>query len=184
MNEQAVVLRHYDKTTIKHLDVISGISPYAMRRVFGGWILFAAIVGVIVSVAPDLSTEFIGITLLVLVAFTFVMFGQSRITEGWPSIVIDDGYIGVVNDPVKREFVCVKATLVTNAIPSIIKPNKQAVEIQIDKGSLSAVDIEQLKQAVWPREDKLIGLSHFKSREQICDDIMQYVKRIKVSNAR
>ena len=37
MNEQAVVLRHYDKTTIKHLDVISGISPYAMRRVFGGW---------------------------------------------------------------------------------------------------------------------------------------------------
>ena len=39
MNEQAVVLRHYDKTTIKHLDVISGISPYAMRRVFGGWIL-------------------------------------------------------------------------------------------------------------------------------------------------
>lgn len=184
MNEQAVVLRHYDKTTIKHVDVISGISPYAMRRVFGGWILFAAIVGVIVSVAPDLSTEFIGITLFVLVAFTFVMFGQSRITEGWPSIMIDDGYIGVVNDPVKREFVCVKATLVTDAIPSIIKPNKQAVEIQIDKSSLSAVDIEQLKQAVWPREDKLIGLSHFKSREKICDDIMQYVKRTKVSKAR
>ena len=85
-SQSSVVLRQYDKQTLKHVDIISGISPNAMRRVFGGWILFVAIVAVIVSVAPDLSVQFIGLTLFVLVAFTLLMFGQSRISEGWPAI--------------------------------------------------------------------------------------------------
>ena len=89
-SQSFVFIRHYDKQSLKVVDVISGISPNAMRRVFGGWIFFAAVVGVIVSVAPDLSAQFIGLTLFVLVAFTLVMFGQSRITEGWPAIICDN----------------------------------------------------------------------------------------------
>ena len=92
-SQSSVVLRQYDKQTLKHVDIISGISPNAMRRVFGGWILFVAIVAVIVSVAPDLSVQFIGLTLFVLVAFTLLMFGQSRISEGWPAIICDDNTV-------------------------------------------------------------------------------------------
>ena len=56
-SQSSVVLRQYDKQTLKHVDIISGISPNAMRRVFGGWILFVAIVAVIVSVAPSFTLE-------------------------------------------------------------------------------------------------------------------------------
>lgn len=56
-SQSSVFIRHYDKQSLKVVDVISGISPNAMRRVFGGWIFFAAVVGVIVSVAPDLSAQ-------------------------------------------------------------------------------------------------------------------------------
>ena len=54
-SQSSVFIRHYDKQSLKVVDVISGISPNAMRRVFGGWIFFAAVVGVIVSVAPDFN---------------------------------------------------------------------------------------------------------------------------------
>ena len=164
-SQSSVFIRHYDKQSLKVVDVISGISPNAMRRVFGGWIFFAAVVGVIVSVAPDLSAQFIGLTLFVLVAFTLVMFGQSRITEGWPAIICDNNYIGVVRDPVKREYICVNSALVKEANPTLIKPNKKAVEIVLDSEQLSAEDQEVLNQAVWPRDNKLIGLAHFKKRE-------------------
>jgi len=175
--QSSVVLRHYDKHSLKSVDVISGISPNAMRRVFGGWIFFAAVVGVIVAVAPDLSTQFIGLTLFVLVAFTLVMFGQSRISEGWPAIICDEGYIGVVKDPVAREYICVDAHLVTGAKPGIIKPNKKAVEILLDNEKLSDEDKVILKQAVWPHVAKLVGLAHFKRREDACESIMWCVKR-------
>ena len=162
-SQSSVFIRHYDKQSLKVVDVISGISPNAMRRVFGGWIFFAAVVGVIVSVAPDLSAQFIGLTLFVLVAFTLVMFGQSRITEGWPAIICDNNSIGVVRDPVKREYICVNSALVKEANPTLIKPNKKAVEIVLDSEQLSAEDQEVLNQAVWPRDNKLIGLAHLKS---------------------
>ena len=81
-SESVVELRNYEKSQLKQVSVISGISPNAMRRVFGGWILFAALVGIIVSVAPDLDSQFIGLTLFVLVAFTVVMFWQSRFLKG------------------------------------------------------------------------------------------------------
>ena len=165
-SQSSVFIRHYDKQSLKVVDVISGISPNAMRRVFGGWIFFAAVVGVIVSVAPDLSAQFIGLTLFVLVAFTLVMFGQSRITEGWPAIICDNNYIGVVRDPVKREYICVNSALVKEATPTFIKPNKKAVEIVLDSEQLSAEDQEVLNQAVWPRDHELIGLAHFKTREE------------------
>ena len=175
-SQSSVFIRHYDKQSLKVVDVISGISPNAMRRVFGGWIFFAAVVGVIVSVAPDLSAQFIGLTLFVLVAFTLVMFGQSRITEGWPAIICDNNYIGVVRDPIKREYICVNSALVKEGSPTLIKPNKKAVEIVLDSEQLSAEDQEVLNQAVWPRDNKLIGLAHFKNREEACDSLMWCVK--------
>lgn len=168
----SVVLRHYDKQDLKLVDVISGISPNAMRRVFGGWILFAAMVAVIVSVAPDLSMQFIGLTIIILIAFTLVMFGQSRISEGWPAIICDGDYIGVVRDPVKREFICVHKNVVTGAKPTLIKPNKKAVEINLNTALLTKDDIAVLNQAVWPRSDHLLGLSHFKRREDACESVM------------
>ena len=151
-SQSSVIIRHYDKQSLKLVDVISGISPNAMRRVFGGWIFFAAIVGVIVAVAPDLSAQFIGLTLFVLIAFTLVMFGQSRISEGWPAIICDNDYIGVVRDPVKREYICVPSVLVKEAIPTLIKPNKKAIEIVLDSDQLSEQDQDVLNQAVWPRD--------------------------------
>ena len=175
-SQSSVIIRTYDKQSLKLVDVISGISPNAMRRVFGGWIFFAAVVGVIVSVAPDLSTQFIGLTLFVLVAFTLIMFGQSRITEGWPAIICDNDYIGVVRDPVKREYICVRSTLITDTKPTLIKPNKKAIEIVLDSEQLLAQDQEILNQAVWPRDHSLIGLAHFKKREEACDSLMWCVK--------
>ena len=178
-SQSSVVLRQYDKQTLKHVDIISGISPNAMRRVFGGWILFVAIVAVIVSVAPDLSVQFIGLTLFVLVAFTLLMFGQSRISEGWPAIICDDNTVGVVRDPVKREYICVDKSLVTVANPTLIKPNKKAIEIVLDASRLTESDVAVLNQAVWPRSDRLLGLSHFKRREDACDSVMWCVKHLR-----
>jgi len=178
-SQSSVVLRQYDKQSLKHVDIISGISPNAMRRVFGGWILFVAIVAVIVSVAPDLSVQFIGLTLFVLVAFTLLMFGQSRISEGWPAIICDDNTVGVVRDPVKREYICVDKSLVTVANPTLIKPNKKAIEIVLDASRLTESDVAVLNQAVWPRSDRLLGLSHFKRREDACDSVMWCVKHLR-----
>ena len=178
-SQSSVVLRQYDKQTLKHVDIISGISPNAMRRVFGGWILFVAIVAVIVAVAPDLSVQFIGLTLFVLVAFTLLMFGQSRISEGWPAIICDDNTVGVVRDPVKREYICVDKSLVTVANPTLIKPNKKAIEIVLDASRLTESDVAVLNQAVWPRSDRLLGLSHFKRREDACDSVMWCVKHLR-----
>ena len=178
-SQSSVVLRQYDKQTLKHVDIISGISPNAMRRVFGGWILFVAIVAVIVSVAPDLSVQFIGLTLFVLVAFTLLMFGQSRISEGWPAIICDDNTVGVVRDPVKREYICVDKSLVTVANPTLIKPNKKAIEIVLDASRLTESDVAVLNQAFWPRSDRLLGLSHFKRREDACDSVMWCVKHLR-----
>ena len=175
-SQSSVIMRKYDKQSLKVVDVISGISPNAMRRVFGGWIFFAAVVGVIISVAPDLSTQFIGLTLFVLVAFTLIMFGQSRISEGWPAIICDDDLIGVVCDPVKREYICVKSSLVKAANPTLIKPNKKAIEIVLDTDQLSEEEQRVLDQAVWPREGKLIGLAHFKRREDACESLMWCVE--------
>ncbi len=175
--QESVIIRHYDKQALKQVDVISGISPNAMRRVFGGWIFFAALVGVIVSVAPNLSTQFISLTVFVLVAFTLLMFGQSRISEGWPAIICDGNYIGVVRDPIKREYICVNTILVESASPSLIKPNKKAIEIALDKNKISDAEQSILNQAVWPREARLIGLSHFKRREDACESVMWCVNR-------
>ena len=175
-SQSSVIIRQYDKQSLKVVDVISGISPNAMRRVFGGWIFFAAVVGVIISVAPDLSTQFIGLTLFVLVAFTLIMFGQSRRSEGWPAIICDDDLIGVERDPVKREYICVKSSLVKAANPTLIKPNKKAIEIVLDTDQLSEKEQRVLDQAVWPREGKLIGLAHFKRREDACESLMWCVE--------
>lgn len=176
VSKSSVVLRTYDQRNLKKVSVVSGISPNTMRYVFGGWILFAAFVAVIVGVAPDLRYPFVALTMLVLVSFTLVIFWQSRISEGWPTIICDEGFIGVVCDPVKRCFICVHKSMVSDVKPIVIKPNKKALEIQLDKSALDESDRAILKQAVWPRDDALVGLVHFKSQEDVCQRIMQYVK--------
>ena len=176
-SHQRVTIRKFDKKTLTTTDVLAGISPKAMRRVFSGWLLFALVVGGIVAFAPDLSQEFILITVFVLISFTFVIFWQSRITQGWPSIIVTDDAIGVVRDPQMRQFVCVDVKAVKEARPTIIKPNKKAVEIMLEPSLLSDNDIEKLNRAVWPRDDRLIGLTHFKKREDVCDTINRIVAR-------
>lgn len=182
VDHKPVVLRTYSKAQLKQIQVLTGISPNAMRRVFGGWILFAAVVGGIVAVAPDLSLQFIVMTMLVLVAFTVAMFAQSRIAEGWPAIIADGDYIGVVRDPQAREFVCVPVERIKNVEPTLIKPNKKAVAILLYTSQLTESDVEVLSQAVWPRDDKLLGLAHFKSREDACDRVLEFISP-KKSNA-
>lgn len=171
-----VCLRRYEKLELKQLVIIAGIAPDAMRKVFAIWVLFSATVGALVAVAPGLSSQFIGLTLFILFAFTALMFGQSRMSEGWPAIILDGSDIGVVRDPLKREFVCVNKALVTNAVPRIINPNKKAVELQLDTEKLTEQDVKVLNQAVWPRDNKLIGLAHFKRREDVCERILDICK--------
>lgn len=173
VDHKPVVLRTYSKEQLKAVEVLAGISPNAMRRVFSGWILFAAVVGAIVVVAPELSLRFIVMTMLVLFAFTVAMFAQSRIAEGWPSIIADDDYVGVVRDPQAREFICVPMSAIKDVTPTLIKPNKKAVAILLHTSLLTKEDVEVLNQAVWPRDDKLIGLAHFKSREDACERILE-----------
>lgn len=178
-----VVLRTYSKAQLKNVQVLTGISPDTMRRVFGGWILFAAIVGGIVAVAPDISLRFIIITMLVLAAFTVAMLFQSRIGEGWPAIIADEDYVGVVRDPQAREYICVPADLINNVEPTVIKPNKKAVAILLHSSQLKASDVEVLNQAVWPRDDKLLGLVHFESREEACERVLKCISPAKNKTA-
>ena len=92
------------------------------------------------------------------------------------TIICDNDYIGVVRDPVKREYICVPSALVKEVNPTLIKPNKKAIEIVLDSEQLSEQDQDVLNQAVWPRDSKLIGLAHFKKREDACDSLMWCVK--------
>lgn len=176
-SHQRVKIQKFDKKTLSDAQVIAGISPKAMRRVFSGWLFFALTVGAIVAFAPDLSQEFILITIFVLVSFTFVIFWQSRIAQGWPSIIYTEDAIGVVRDPQMRQFVCIDVHAVKEARPAVIKPNKKAVEIVAEPSLLSEKDIEKLNRAVWPRDDRLIGLTHFKKREEVCNKINAILSR-------
>ena len=63
-------------------------------------------------------------------------------------------------------------SIITDAQPALIKPNKKAVEMTLDISALSESDTAILKQAVWPRDNKLVGLAHFKRREEACESVM------------
>ena len=69
--------------------------------------------------------------------------------------------------------------MVTVANPTLIKPNKKAIEIVLDASRLTESDVAVLNQAVWPRSDRLLGLSHFKRREDACDSVMWCVKHLR-----
>ena len=72
--QSQVALLELEPQEIKHAKVISGVSPYVLRRVFGFWMVFVAAIGGLVTVAPDLSQTFIVMTLVVLLLFTFFDF--------------------------------------------------------------------------------------------------------------
>ena len=170
-SKAAVTLFQLEPQELKHAKVISGVSPFVLRRVFGFWILFVAVIAGFITVAPGLSLSFVSMTMVVLLLFTVLIFYQSRIAEGWPSIIHYHGRIGVVKDPIAREFLLVKDELISEAKPHILKPQKKAVAIEFDDSQLSENDRALLQQAIWPEDNRLIALSYFKKREVICDAI-------------
>ncbi|MDC8830689.1 hypothetical protein [Alteromonas gilva] len=161
---------------LKHARVIAGVSPAVLRRVFGFWVLFVASICGLVSVAPNLSLFFVSMTGAVLLLFTVLIFYQSRVSEGWPAVIHYHNRIGVVQEPMLRQFLMVDDSIVVGAEPHTLKPNKNAVAITIDDSQLSDDDKALLQQAIWPDEKRLIALSYFKKREDICAAIRHIVE--------
>lgn len=169
-----VEIRHYSKSTIQQVDVLNGISPTLLKRVFVGWLVFAVIVEAIVFTAPQLSETFVNVTTASLILFTVLLWLQSRMAEGWPSIIHDSGVIGVVVDPTSREFLCASVDTIESVEPTIVKPNKKAVQINLIQSRLTDSDKEQLAKAVWPRESQLIGLSHLAEPSDVCAELASF----------
>ncbi|QPG06723.1 hypothetical protein IT774_06175 [Salinimonas marina] len=164
------------KSQIRHAKVFSGISPKAMRRVFSTWVIFAILVWILVMFAPGLSSTFILSTALVLVVFTIAMFAQSRVGEGWPAVLVEDDKLHVVRDPYKREFFRLSPELVAHVEGTLIKPNKKAIALVLHTEQLAQEDINMLNQAVWPREDRLLALAHFISRDKACENLNAFIR--------
>ncbi|WP_245953233.1 hypothetical protein [Alteromonas aestuariivivens] len=173
----SITCQQLDKQTFRQVKVYSGISPNVLRRVFGGWVLFAVIVGALVSFAPHISIQFEVITFIILMLFTVAMFWQSRISEGWPSLLLFQNRVCVVRDPQAREFICIPPSYISAVRPTIIKPNKRAVEIVLNPDALSAHDTLVLGEAIWPRTDRVLVLTHFKSRERVCAELKQWLDK-------
>lgn len=172
-----VSLFQLEPQEIKHAQVLSGVSPFVLRRVFGFWMLFVIAIAGVVTVAPGLSMFFVSMTFIVLLLFTFLIFYQSRIAEGWPAILYYHGRLGVVKDPISRQFLFVSPSIVKGASPTVLKPSKKAVAIELDTRELSENDKFLLQQAIWPMDDKLIALSYFKKRENICAAIQAVLNK-------
>lgn len=169
-----VEIRQYDKSSIKNIDVINGVSPTLLKRVFIGWLVFACIVEAIVFTAPKLGETFVNVTTASLLLFTLLLWLQSRLTEGWPSIIHDNGALGVVIDPTSRKFLCASLDVVETAKPAIVKPNKKAVEISLNTQALTDNDMARLNEAVWPRESALVGLCHFEEPSEVCKALVRF----------
>lgn len=178
MSENQVSVKTFSKNELKQTVIFSGISPKAMRRVFAAWCVFCMVVAIIVVMAPDLSQVFQLTVFGVLVAFSLAMFAQSRIAEGWPAILSSEDQICVVRDPQRREFICVPASLATAAEPTLIKPNKKAIALKLDTAKLSSADVDTLNQAVWPRDDRLLALAQFISRDKACTKLRQAFRHL------
>ena len=165
------------KSQIRHAKVFSGISPKAMRRVFSTWVVFAIMVWILVMFAPGLSSTFILTTAIVLVVFTIAMFAQSRVGEGWPAVLVEENKLHVVRDPYKREFFRLAPQLVDHVEGTLIKPNKKAIALVLHTEQLADDDIEMLNQAVWPRDDRLLALAHFISRDKACENLNDFIRQ-------
>lgn len=163
------------KSEIREANVFSGISPKAMQRVFYAWLAFVAVVSGLVMFAPALSLTFILITLSCLVVFTLAMFAQSRLFEGWPAVLANQEHLLMVRDPYKRQFFCVPRELISAVEPTVIKPNKKAIAVVLQTAALNDQDRTILEQAVWPREDRLLALAHYVSRDRAVSQIRQFV---------
>ena len=85
-----------------------------------------------------------------LIFLNFLVVGDQATSLRSPAtmtIICDNDYIGVVRDPVKREYICVPSALVKEVNPTLIKPNKKAIEIVLDSEQLSEQDQDVLNQA-------------------------------------
>jgi len=174
---KAVYYQTFTKDALRNAEVLTGVTPEVLRRVFAGWMLFAAIVGVIVSLAPGLSMSFIVTTLVILLVFTVAMFAQSRISEGWPSIIMTPDAIGVVTDPQKRAFLCISRFAVDKAEPATVRPNRRAIAVLVKADYLDEDTVALLREGVWPRDDRLIGLIYYKARNNVCQYINEQCAR-------
>jgi hypothetical protein len=169
-----VSVEQLEPNEIAYAKVIAGVSPSVLRRVFGSWILFVCIIGVVVSLAPDISIEFLSMTFIVLFLFSVMIFFQSRISEGWPSVIIYERKLGVVKDPQAREFIFVSKALIKDALPIEIPQNKKAVEIKLKPALLTSDDLAVLRQGIWPRDDSLLAMTYFKKRQLVVADIIEF----------
>lgn len=171
MSNSQVSLIKLERNEIHYANLLTGITPTVLRRVFGSWVFFIAIVCIIVTLAPDISYSFIIMTYSVLLLFSVIIFAQSRISEGWPTIIEYENKIGVVQDPIERQFIMVPYELIDDVAPTTIKPNKRGLVIRLNTDALTDEDKAILERAIWPREDKLIAMVYLKKREVAAEEI-------------
>lgn len=167
----AVFIQTFSKEELRHAEMLTGVSPTILRRVFVGWMIFALIIAAVVSFAPGLSMSFILTTLAILVVFSIAMFAQSRISEGWPAIILTEHCVGVVCDPQKRQFICVNHNAVQGAEPAKVRPNRRAIAIKVKASAIDDETLTLLRSAVWPRDDRLLGLIFYRTRDDVCQYI-------------
>jgi len=173
----SISLRQLDKAEIKSCQWFAGVRPHMLRRTLLMWLAFSIGMAWIVAIAPELDPWFSALTYIVLIVFTFALFGQSRIDEGWPSLIAFDDALGVIQDPYSRTFILVHASLVKEVNPIILKPTKRAVELALDAAALSENDIHILLRAVWPRDHSLIAATPMTSRKKVISAVTRWLAR-------
>ncbi len=181
MTKPLVELLTLDKNELSFAQVIAGISPRTLRRVFGSWISFVIIICILVALAPGISVVFMNMTFAIMAVFTVVIFAQSRIAEGWPTVIYYERKLGVVQDPIARSFIFVPLSVVKNVEPFHIQPNKKALAVVLDETKISEQDKETLNKAIWPHDDRLIAMTYFKKRKRAIDDINQLMTKKSVA---
>ena len=174
---RSIALRQLDKAEVKSCQWFAGVRPHMLRRTLVMWLVFAIGLAWIVAVAPDLEPWFSVLTYIVLIVFTFALFGQSRIDEGWPSLIAIDESLGVIQDPYSRTFILLHKSIVQGVNPIILKPTKRAVEINVDAASLSESDSHILLSAVWPRDHSVIAATPMVSRKKVIAAVTDWLAR-------
>lgn len=171
LSENKVHVREFTKSELARVNIISGVSPKVLRRVFSGWLFFIMVVALVVIGAPQLSATFVGMTISVLLLFTFVIFGQSRISEGWPAIILDQQCVGFVQDPHLRQFIMVPCHLITDAVATKTAQQRKVVEVYLDTRQLGGDEIDVLNTGLWPHRDRVVGMVQYRTRASVVQAI-------------
>ena len=167
LSDNKIHVREFSKSDLGLAQVVSGVSPKVLRRVFIGWLAFAFVVAFIVLGAPQLSEAFVGMTFAVLALFTFAIFGQSRISEGWPTIIMVEGFVGVVQDPHQRQFIMIPCELIVDTTATKTREQRKVVEIHVDQSRISEEEKQIIQAALWPHADRVVGMVQYRTRASV-----------------